>query len=92
MLIDDGSKIAKLSSPMPAMEYLEQLLSLAWRHLSKIEERFCLPHETQQLIWIKCNFSYDSEEGMNLDCDDESYDDNIITVNDRWEFIRFLLN
>ncbi|WP_341755625.1 hypothetical protein [Candidatus Tisiphia endosymbiont of Ptychoptera albimana] len=91
MLIDEGSKIAKLSSPLPQMEYLEHLLSLTWQHLEKIEKHFYFSYESNQLLWIKCNFTSDNGE-LRLANTDGSYEDEVVKVHNRLEYTRFLLH
>jgi hypothetical protein len=37
MLVDDGTKITKLSSPMPAMEHLSPIFVLGWTYLKRLD-------------------------------------------------------
>ena len=40
MLVDSGDNIAKLASSIPAMEYLEQIMSHIWYHLHETETHY----------------------------------------------------
>jgi preprotein translocase subunit SecA len=37
MLVDDGAKITKLSSPMPAMEHIAPIFALGWSYLKRLD-------------------------------------------------------
>lgn len=39
LLIDDNTKIAMLSSPIPSMEYLNSIFLLIWKKIEEISEK-----------------------------------------------------
>ncbi len=56
MLIDEGSKIAKLSSNISGNEYLEPIFLAVWNQLKNIRNKYTYLPSTNDLVWIDGEF------------------------------------
>ncbi len=64
MFVDSGDNIAKLASSMPAMEYLEQIMSHIWYHLHETEAHYF--NHNGKLLYIGTK-SNQSKENIDID-------------------------
>jgi len=88
MLIDEGGKIAKLSSPVFGMEYLEPLLVAVWQQLGLIQSKYTYLSSSDQLLWIEGEFS---NENHKLLLHGATSEDDIHIVDDAEKFTTKLL-
>jgi hypothetical protein len=88
MLVDEGGKIAKLSSPIFGMEYLEPLLVAAWQQLGLIQSKYTYLSSANQLLWIDGEFSNKNDELLLLKGTSE---DDVHIIDDAEKFTSKLL-
>ena len=69
MLIDDSSKIARLSSTMAGMDHFQTIYVFIWQYLMSIKERFILLNNQMYFINGKIGFENDKIT-LQVICDD----------------------
>lgn len=81
MLIDESSKIVKLSSPLPGAEYIAPLFIAAWREATNINKRCVYLEEEQTHVFIPEDFKYEGGR-LTLLTDDREALEKIIVIED----------
>ena len=89
MLVDSGDNIAKLASSIPAMEYLEQIMSHIWYHLHETEAHYFKHDGKLFFIGTKTN---KSEENIDINLLLRDAETNcVVEVKNKLEFTRKIL-